>query len=268
MHQHTINKEGCQKANYWLLLLLFPSGMAKAVTKRGFQLKWKEQMPWMEWDSKKYLVPACRNELVHQDYPTAEGLFKRMLQIDFMVKLHAVNDVLYHLNTLNELYQPQKMHPYDVKIFADSICEILDAFAATTETIRKSKSMKLLTLRLTTDDLAKKLKYYIKRRYIGNNQNYDEFVKIKEEKALNRSSDFGLEKLRLAPKKSALGANWLKGTLTQRQGKRQCIFPRPGKEKMPPKCVPKLLVLIRSKSEVFLQAGKKLGQCQTYKSCK
>lgn len=50
------------------------------------------------------------------DYPTAEGLFKRMSTIEFMVKLHALNDVLYHLNTLNELYQREKTHPYDVKV--------------------------------------------------------------------------------------------------------------------------------------------------------
>lgn len=55
------------------------------------------------------------------DYPAAEGLFKRMATVEFLVKLHALNDVLYHLNTLNELYQRGNMHPYDVKLNATRI---------------------------------------------------------------------------------------------------------------------------------------------------
>lgn len=55
-------------------------------------------------------------ENASHDYPTAEGLFKKLSSVEVLVKLHALNDVLSHLNRLNELYQQENLHPYDVTV--------------------------------------------------------------------------------------------------------------------------------------------------------
>uniref|UniRef100_A0A915I3F4 HAT C-terminal dimerisation domain-containing protein n=1 Tax=Romanomermis culicivorax TaxID=13658 RepID=A0A915I3F4_ROMCU len=126
------------------------------------------------------------------DYPLAEGLFKRMKSVDFLVKIHALNDVLMHLNTLNELYQREKLHPYDVKLFADSVCTLLTKLVESHESIRNSKSMQLLQNRLNSDDEAHKVKYRIK---IGRHSTIDheKIVEECEKSALDQVTNFTMD---------------------------------------------------------------------------
>uniref|UniRef100_A0A915K6C1 DUF4371 domain-containing protein n=1 Tax=Romanomermis culicivorax TaxID=13658 RepID=A0A915K6C1_ROMCU len=125
-------------------------------------VRWLSQSQSIQSVVKNLLLLIVYLEKSSKDYPATEGLFKKLSTVESLVKIHALNDVLMHLNHLNEQYQKENLHPYDVKVFADSICTLIEEFAVSHETIKNRGSMRVLKSRLNSDNATERLNYGVK----------------------------------------------------------------------------------------------------------
>lgn len=69
-------------------------------------------------------------------------------------------------------------------MFADSICTLLEELSVSHESIRNSRSMRLLDTRLNSDNTAERIEYNVKLPR-GSEKTQEEFIMQEEKRALD-----------------------------------------------------------------------------------